>query len=84
MARGIGLRFQDQLNPPTERAVFWTEYVTRHDGAEQLRSPEIELSWIELLNLDIVFVVYVILTIAYKLLKKLLGFCFGSKKVKQE
>jgi len=84
VARGISRSFKDQLNDPTERAVYWTEYVTRHDGAPQLRSAQSQLSWIEFLNLDIIFVSHVILTIVYKLLKKLLGLCFGSKKVKQE
>ena len=58
--------------------------MTRHDGAPQLRSAQSHLSWIEFLNLDIIFVSHVILTIVYKVLKKFLGLCFGSKKVKQE
>ncbi|XP_071537041.1 UDP-glycosyltransferase UGT5-like [Panulirus ornatus] len=44
---------RDQLQSPLERAVFWTEYVVRHGGAPQLKSPAAQLSWVEFLMLDV-------------------------------
>jgi len=60
--------FKDQLTSPTERAVYWTEYVIRHNGTKHLRSPEADLSWIEVLHLDILFCLLVVLYLIVKLL----------------
>nr|XP_045606496.1 UDP-glycosyltransferase UGT5-like [Procambarus clarkii] len=43
----------DLPRPPLETAVFWTEYVMRHRGAPQLRSPAADLSWVEFLMVDV-------------------------------
>ena len=40
---------------PVEEAVYWTEYVVRHRGAAHLRPKSLQLSWFQLLNLDIIF-----------------------------
>ena len=46
---------------PQERAVFWTEYVIRHRGAPQLRSPAARLSWVEFLMLDVLVILVLVL-----------------------
>lgn len=65
---------RDQLQSPVERAVFWTEYAIRRAGAVHLRSPELGLSWIELLHLDVLFALYIVLFFIYFAVKKLFGF----------
>ncbi|XP_046981243.1 UDP-glucosyltransferase 2-like [Schistocerca americana] len=45
--------FRDQPQPPLERAVYWTEYVLRHGGAPHMRSAALDLSWWQLLLLDV-------------------------------
>nr|CAD7264885.1 unnamed protein product [Timema shepardi] len=43
-ARQISQDFRDQPQTPMERAVFWTEYVLRHDGAAHMRSSALDLN----------------------------------------
>ncbi|KAK8724681.1 hypothetical protein OTU49_011219, partial [Cherax quadricarinatus] len=52
----MSVPLRDQPVPPTELAVFWTEYVIRHRGAPQLRSPAAQLSWVEFLMLDVILI----------------------------
>lgn len=74
--------FRDQPETPTERAVYWTEYVVRHRGATHLRSPERDLSWIELLHLDILALFHVSIFLICRLVKFFFKLCFGAKKPK--
>ncbi|XP_064113058.1 UDP-glycosyltransferase UGT5-like [Macrobrachium nipponense] len=73
---------QDQPEHPVDRAVFWTEYVIRHQGAPKLRSPAASLSWVELLLLDaaalVLLTVVVVLLLISWLFKKILRAIFGS------
>ena len=75
----ISAAFRDQPESPVERAVYWTEYVIRHQGAVHLRSPELDLSWIQLLHLDILFLMHLLIFVVYKILKKILGLCFNNE-----
>lgn len=75
--------FNDQLTPPTDRAVYWTEYVLRHKGSRHLRSPEADLSWIEVLHLDILVCIILLVVVVVKVIKKLFGLCFGGNKSKK-
>jgi len=80
----------DQITTPAERAVYWTEYAIRHKGAHHLRSPERDLSWVQLLHLDIILLVliavYIISKIVYIILYYLCSFicCRRGTKVKHE
>uniref|UniRef100_A0A1I8PE68 UDP-glucuronosyltransferase n=1 Tax=Stomoxys calcitrans TaxID=35570 RepID=A0A1I8PE68_STOCA len=47
------LQFRDQQNTPLERAIYWIEYVLRHNGAGHLRNLGQNLSLVEFYNLDI-------------------------------
>ncbi|KAK7069026.1 hypothetical protein SK128_007339 [Halocaridina rubra] len=81
---------RDQLQSPKDKAVFWTEYVIKHNGATHLRSPAADLSWIEFLLLDIIclalfFIIiswYITKSICKMIFKKLLG--SGAIKSKRE
>ena len=44
---------RDQMESPLERAVYWIEYVIRHQGAQHLRSPALYLNVFERDLIDI-------------------------------
>nr|CAD7203160.1 unnamed protein product [Timema douglasi] len=52
-ARQISQDFRDQPQTPMERAVFWTEYVLRHNGAAHMRSSALDLNWFQYFLLDV-------------------------------
>ena len=81
----VSAAFRDQLNSPVDRAVFWTEYVIRHNGAPHLKSPEKDLTWVQLLHLDIILALHIVLYLTYIFVKIFFRTCFGGKKtIKKE
>nr|XP_053653615.1 UDP-glycosyltransferase UGT5-like [Cherax quadricarinatus] len=78
----MSVPLHDQPVPPTELAVFWTEYVIRHRGAPQLRSPAAQLSWVEFLMLDVIFILHlaiiVLLFILRRVFRVITAKIFGS------
>ncbi|XP_049963571.1 UDP-glucosyltransferase 2-like [Schistocerca serialis cubense] len=56
-ARRLSALFRDRPRPPLEEAVYWVEYVLRHQGAPHLRSAALDLSWYRYLLLDVAAVV---------------------------
>ncbi|XP_047491452.1 UDP-glycosyltransferase UGT5-like isoform X1 [Penaeus chinensis] len=69
---------RDQPETPRERAVFWTEYVVRHQGAPRLRSPAAKLSWVEFLMLDVLLVIHVAVYVAYYVLSRIMRVVKGK------
>ena len=65
---------------PVDKAVWWTEYIIRHQGAPWLRSPAADISWIEFLMIDIIVLTYIALFIIYCLVKKKLTSVFRTNK----
>nr|XP_023017936.1 UDP-glucuronosyltransferase 2B15-like [Leptinotarsa decemlineata] len=76
----------DQPMTSMERAMWWIEYVIRHKGTKHLRSPTVDVSWIEYLLLDVFAVlisalaVFTFLVIA--IVKFLVKCCSSKKKSK--
>ncbi len=59
---------RDQMNKPLDRAVYWIEYVIRHQGAPHLRTASRKLSLYQRGLLDVTFVVFLFcLLLAYVL-----------------
>lgn len=44
-----------------DTAVYWTEYVMRHNGAPHLQSAASDLTWYQLLLLDVIAVTLVLI-----------------------
>ncbi|XP_069693345.1 UDP-glucosyltransferase 2-like [Periplaneta americana] len=88
-AKKMSEMFRDHPNSALDRAVFWTEYVIRHQGAPHLRSAGAELYWYEYLLLDVLLVVVAaglaIILVVYWVFRALLNMLFSnpSKKKKQ-
>ncbi|KAG8288669.1 UDP-glucuronosyltransferase 1-1 [Homalodisca vitripennis] len=57
-----------------QQAVFWSEYAIRHQGAPHLRSAAADMSWIQLLMLDVIGTVFLILLVVLWIVKTVLLF----------
>jgi glucuronosyltransferase len=53
--------FRDQPETPLQRAIYWTEYVLRYDGAPQMRSASLDLTWYQRNLLDVLTTMFIIL-----------------------
>ncbi|KAI8436736.1 hypothetical protein MSG28_010214 [Choristoneura fumiferana] len=81
-AKKIAARFKDRPMNPLDTAVWWTEYVIRHKGADFMKPPKI--SYIAYQMLDVyLFLLGVVAVIIYVILKviTLIINVFGSKNV---
>ncbi|XP_046661359.1 UDP-glucosyltransferase 2-like isoform X2 [Homalodisca vitripennis] len=70
-----------------QQAVFWSEYAIRHQGAPHLRSAAADMSWIQLLMLDVIGTAFLILLIVLWAVKTVLlfflrRFVFSTSKSK--
>ncbi|KAG5896754.1 hypothetical protein JTB14_031734 [Gonioctena quinquepunctata] len=78
--------WSDHPMPPLERAMWWIEYVIRHKGTKHLRSPTVDVSWVQYLLIDVISVISVgLATLAfllYVIVKCTIRFC--SKKWKKD
>ncbi|KAJ4428440.1 hypothetical protein ANN_24477, partial [Periplaneta americana] len=55
--------FRDQADSALERAVFWTEYVIKHKGAQHLRPASVDLHWYQYLLLDVMLVLLIVVVL---------------------
>jgi len=64
---------KDEPENSLNRAVWWAEYVIRHNGAKHLRSAAIDLAWYQYLLLDVGAFLFILLAItvlvSYRILK---------------
>ncbi|KRT82423.1 Glycosyltransferase, partial [Oryctes borbonicus] len=60
---------KDQKETPLERAVYWTEYVLKHKGAEHLMSPARNLNIFQYYLLDVIALCLACLILSHYLLK---------------
>ncbi|KAK5645033.1 hypothetical protein RI129_006333 [Pyrocoelia pectoralis] len=74
----------DQPMKPIDRAMYWIEYVLRHNGAPHLRTSALNLHWFQVLCLDvIVFIVIVVFIVIFAICKVINITCRkGPKKLK--
>lgn len=67
---------------PLDKAIYWIEYVIRHNGAHHLKTAGNKLNWIQFLSIDVIIFLLIIFIIYYKfsvyLIKKLLWKCRKS------
>jgi glucuronosyltransferase len=69
------------------RAVWWTEYVIRHNGTKHLRSAAVDLAWYQYLLLDVVAFLFILaavtVLVSYLILKTvfryLTALCYNVK-----
>ncbi|XP_041940034.1 UDP-glucuronosyltransferase 1A1-like isoform X1 [Alosa sapidissima] len=77
----------DRPIKPLDLAVFWTEFVMRHQGAEHLRPAAHELNWIQYHSLDVIALLTTIVLIVVLVTFKSCMFCLKKctrNKTKQK
>ncbi|KAG8228488.1 UDP-glycosyltransferase [Ladona fulva] len=77
---------KDTPQPPLEKAVYWIEYVLRHEGAHHMRSAGVDLSWFQFFLVDIAAIlglgfITVVLVVLF-ILKMVLKLCGTSNNAK--
>ena len=55
---------KDEPESSLNRAVWWAEYVIRHNGARHLRSAALDLAWYQYLLLDVGAFLFLLLAVA--------------------
>lgn len=77
--------YRDRPQNPLELAVFWVEYVLRHNGARHVQSPGVHLNILQKTCIDILAFLVVSIYVSCKLVKvsfRKLREYFGQKKIK--
>ncbi|CAH0555383.1 unnamed protein product [Brassicogethes aeneus] len=76
----------DQPLTPMDTAVYWIEYVIRHNGAHHLKSPSLKLKWyqINMLDIAIILTLFTILlfVIFYFIIKHIISMFGDTTAVK--
>ncbi|XP_055070846.2 UDP-glucuronosyltransferase 1A5 isoform X5 [Misgurnus anguillicaudatus] len=79
---------RDRPIEPLDLAVFWTEFVMRHKGADHLRPAAHDLNWIQYHSLDVIgFLVLIVVTVIFvtvKSCKFCCRKCFGKTHKKKK
>jgi glucuronosyltransferase len=55
---------KDRPDKPLDSAVWWAEYVLRHDGARHLRSAALDLAWYQHFLLDVIATMLLVFLVA--------------------
>nr|WHM27958.1 UDP-glycosyltransferase family 466 member C1 [Frankliniella occidentalis] len=83
-ARKIADRYWDRPRSPREEAVWWTEYVVRHQGALHLRPLGADLPLYQYLLLDVLAVVLLAILMLFAVVRIMLKtVCYKSTKEKK-
>ncbi|KAF5289142.1 hypothetical protein FQR65_LT02032 [Abscondita terminalis] len=79
-AKKRSMILKDQVIKPLDNAIFWIEYVIRHQGAPHLKSAALNLTWYQYYLLDIMLVLILLnLTVVFIIkvtLRAILKCCF--------
>lgn len=77
-------RYLDQPESAMDRAIWWTEYLTRHKDLSHLRALSRDMSFIQLHSLDTMAVLLglplIVLYVLFKLTRRLLRLISGNKR----
>jgi glucuronosyltransferase len=80
--------FKDRPLSPLDTAVFWVEYVIRHNGAPQLRIVGADLPWYQYYLVDVAIILFIsffaFLTVLVFVTKFIIRFIYGGRKEKHD
>ncbi|CAG7733558.1 unnamed protein product [Allacma fusca] len=83
-AKTLSNVFRDRITQPLDTAVYWIEYVIRHRGAPQLRSPARDLNFFQYYCIDVVFVLLSTLLASFYVASKTLKLILTTLSPKVE
>lgn len=72
----------DQHMTGLEKAVWWSEYVIRHNGTKHLRNPTADMPLYEYLLVDVILMHFAILVVIQYLARMALKNLRGKRKIK--
>ncbi|CAG9786686.1 unnamed protein product [Diatraea saccharalis] len=72
-AKKISRRFKDRPMNPLDTAIYWIEYIIRNKGANYMKNPGLELSWIAYNMLDVYAFFVLLLLLFIYLFNKILS-----------
>ncbi|XP_046661745.1 UDP-glucosyltransferase 2-like isoform X2 [Homalodisca vitripennis] len=79
--RRLSQQFRDRPMTPLQTAVYWTEYVIRHQGAPHLRPASVNMPLYQYLLLDVIFVLTALLAFVLLAFYWLIRLTFYSIKL---
>ncbi|XP_072387621.1 UDP-glucosyltransferase 2-like [Diabrotica undecimpunctata] len=69
--------FHDRQVKPMDDAVYWIEYIVKHNGANHLRVNYLDMAWYQYYLVDVFVVLFSVIFIALFLIKKTVCFILG-------
>ncbi|KAG5880366.1 hypothetical protein JTB14_029492 [Gonioctena quinquepunctata] len=75
---------KDRQIKPLEKAVYWVEYVIRHNGAEHLRVGYMHLTWYQYYLLDVYAILFGTIFLSMMVFKKMLSLCRRKSKISKQ
>ncbi|CAG9797606.1 unnamed protein product [Chironomus riparius] len=63
-----------------DTAVYWVEYVLRHNGAPHLHYPGADLNFFQANSIDVILFIFAVIYAAFKVIKLICGFIFCRSK----
>ncbi|CAG9834242.1 unnamed protein product [Diabrotica balteata] len=70
--------FHDRQVKPMNDAVYWIEYIVKHNGANHLRVNYLDMAWYQYYLVDVFVVVFSVIFIVLFLVKKTVCFILGK------
>lgn len=84
----LSLLYRDRPQTALDTAVYWIEYVLRHNGAKHLQSDAVHLNFFQLYSLDVIAcilcAIFITLNVMLCVLKTVYRMCDFSRKRKQK
>lgn len=86
--KNIANLYKDRPQTALETAVYWVEYVIRHNGAKHMQSPAVYLNFFQYHSLDVIGFILVFLYVVGKIIKfiicKFVEICKSKLKSKTD
>ncbi|XP_037031395.1 UDP-glucosyltransferase 2-like [Bradysia coprophila] len=90
VAKKLATLYRDRPAHPLDTAVFWVEYVIRHDGAYHMQSPAVHLNLLQYYLVDVIAFIVVALLVVVRVIRILFNvflmkvFGIRKRKLKKE